>query len=97
MNDFLAGFVKLTISWLIHSVFVSKVLPDRECNNMTGADENCVTLYFTDCIVQREQKADASVVLSCLEEALHALRKRFPHVNKLIAQSDNTDKAAHAS
>ena len=56
---------------------------------MTGEDENCVPLYFTDCIVQAEQKGDASVVLSCLEEALHASRKQFPHVNKLIAQSDN--------
>ena len=62
---------------------------DRECNNMSGADENDVTLHFIDCIVQGEQKTDASVVLSCLEAALHALRKWFPHVNKLIVQSDN--------
>eukprot|EP00731_Ephydatia_muelleri_P035072 Em0095g2a len=41
------------------------------------------------CIVQGEQKADSSVVLSCLEAAFHALRKRFPHIKKVIVQSDN--------
>lgn len=34
---------------------------------------NKVALHFIDCIVQDEQKADADVVLSCLEAAMHAL------------------------
>ena len=48
-----------------------------------------MALHFIDCIVQGEQKADSSVVLSCLEAAFHALRKRFPHIKKVIVQSDN--------
>ena len=32
-----------------------------------------VALHFIDCIVQDEQKADANVVLTCLEAAMHAL------------------------
>ena len=48
-----------------------------------------MALYFIDCIVQGEQKADSSVVLSCLEAAFHALRKQVPHIKKVIVQSDN--------
>ena len=43
-----------------------------------------VALHFIDCIVQDEQKADATVVLTCLEAAMHALRRRFPHVSKVL-------------
>ena len=48
-----------------------------------------MALHFIDCIIQGEQKADSSVFLSCLEAAFHALRKRFPHIKKVIVQSDN--------
>ena len=51
-----------------------------------------MALHFIDCIVQGEQKADSSVVLSCLEAAFHALRKRFPHIKKVIVQSYNAKK-----
>ena len=53
-----------------------------------------VNLHFIDCVVQDEQKADGNVVLSCLEAGLHALRQRFPHVTKLIVQSDNAKNLA---
>ena len=42
-------------------------------------------------VVQDEQKADGNIVLSCLEAAL---RQRFPHVTKLIVQSDNAKNLA---
>ena len=45
-------------------------------------------------VVQDEQKADGNIVLSCLEAALHALRQRFPHVTKLIVQSDDAKNLA---
>ena len=51
--------------------------------------KTAMTLHFIDCIVQGEQKADSNVVLSCLEAAFHALRQQFPHVKKVILQSDN--------
>ena len=57
-----------------------------------GVDK--VDLHFIDCVVQNEQKADGNIVLSCLEAALHALRQRFPHVTKLIVQSDNAKNLA---
>ncbi|KAL5475612.1 hypothetical protein EMCRGX_G025445 [Ephydatia muelleri] len=41
-----------------------------------------------------EQKADGNVVLSCLEAVLHALKQRFPHVSKIIIQSDNAKNLA---
>eukprot|EP00731_Ephydatia_muelleri_P037004 Em0374g7a len=44
--------------------------------------EEEVSLHYFDCIVQGEQKADGNIVLSCLEAALHALKKRFPHVSQ---------------
>ena len=31
---------------------------DGECNNMSGADVNDVTLHLIDCIIRGEQKAD---------------------------------------
>ena len=57
-------------------------------------EKNEPTLHFLDCIVQGEQKCDANVVLSCFEAALHALRFRFPHVTRLIIQSDNARNLA---
>ncbi|KAL5484240.1 hypothetical protein EMCRGX_G020702 [Ephydatia muelleri] len=57
-----------------------------------GVDK--VDLHFIDCVVQNEQKGDGNIVLSCLEAALHALRQRFPHVTKLIVQSDNAKNLA---
>ena len=56
--------------------------------------EEEVSLHYFDCIVQGEQKADGNIVLSCLEAALHALKKRFPHVCKIIVQSDNAKNLA---
>ena len=56
--------------------------------------EGAPNLHFFDCIVQGEQKADANIVLSCLEAALHALKQKFPHVTKLIVQSDNAKNLA---
>ena len=56
--------------------------------------EGAPSLHFFDCIVQGEQKADANIVLSCLEAALHALKQKFPHVTKLIVQSDNAKNLA---
>ena len=53
-----------------------------------------VVLHFIDCIIQDEQKADANVVLSCLEAAMHALRHRFPYLTKVIVQSDNAKDLA---
>ena len=53
-----------------------------------------VNLHFIDCIVEGEQKADANVVLSCLEAAFRALKLRFPHVEKIIVQSDNAKNLA---
>ena len=58
------------------------------------AEEDYVSLHYFDCIVQGEQKADGNIVLSCLEAALHALKKRFPHVCKIIVQSDNAKNLA---
>ena len=60
------------------------------------ADEEDGTpaLHFIDCIVQGEQRADGNVVLSCLEAALHALKQRFPHIAKIIMQSDNAKNLA---
>ena len=53
-----------------------------------------VDLHFIDFVVQDEQKADGNIVLPCLVAALHALRKWFPHVTKLIVQSDNAKNLA---
>ncbi|KAL5484263.1 hypothetical protein EMCRGX_G020727 [Ephydatia muelleri] len=52
------------------------------------------SLHFFDCIVQEEQKADANIVLSCLEASLHALKQKFFHVTKLIVQSNNAKNLA---
>eukprot|EP00731_Ephydatia_muelleri_P032444 Em0023g951a len=41
-----------------------------------------------------EQKCDANVVLSCFEAAFHVLRSRFPHIKKIIIQSDNAKNLA---
>ena len=60
---------------------------DEDSTQQVNAED--VILHFIDCIVQGEQKADRNVVLSCLESALHALRQWFPHVSKIIVQSDN--------
>ena len=53
-----------------------------------------VALHFIDCIIQDEQKADANVVLSCLEAAMHAMRRQFPYLTKVIVQSDNAKNLA---
>ena len=47
-----------------------------------------VNLHFIYCIVG-EQKADANIVLSCLEAAFPAFKLRYPHIEKIIVQSDN--------
>ena len=65
---------------------------EEEVDDDKGVDK--VDLHFIDCVVQDEQKADGNIVLSCLEAALHALRQRFPHVTKLIVQSDNAKNLA---
>ena len=44
--------------------------------------------------MQGEQKCDANVVLSCFEAAFHVLRSRFPHIKKIIIQSDNAKNLA---
>eukprot|EP00731_Ephydatia_muelleri_P001509 Em0001g1509a len=62
-------------------------------NQATDYEEE-VSLHYFDCIVQGEQKADGNIVLSCLEAALHALKKRFPHVCKIIVQNDNAKNLA---
>lgn len=64
---------------------------DLEENDST---QDKVNLHFIDCIVEGEQKADANVVLSCLEAAFRALKLRFPHVEKIIVQSDNAKNLA---
>ena len=53
-----------------------------------------MALHFIDCIIQDEMKADANVVLSCLEAAMHAMRRRFPYLTKVIVQSDNAKNLA---
>lgn len=65
---------------------------ERDC--MLGLNAEEVILHFFDCVVQGEQKADGNIVLSCLEAALHALKQRFPHVSKIIVQSDNAKNLA---
>ena len=65
---------------------------DMEEDGDLGSD--MVALHFIDCIVQDEQKADANVVLSCLEAAMHALKHRFPYLTKIIVQSDNAKNLA---
>ena len=65
---------------------------DMEEDGDLGSDN--VALHFIDCIVQDEQKADANVVLSCLEAAMHALKHRFPYLTKIIVQSDNAKNLA---
>ena len=57
-----------------------------------GSDK--VALHFIDCIVQDKQKADANIVLFCSEAAMHALKHRFPHMTKIIVQSDNAKNLA---
>ena len=49
-------------------------------------------LPFIVCIIQDEQKADANVVLTCLEAAMHALWRQFPYLTKVIVQSNNACK-----
>ena len=56
--------------------------------------EGAPNLHLFNCIVQGEQKADANIVLSSLEAALHALKQKLPHVTKLIVQSDNAKNLA---
>ena len=53
-----------------------------------------LNLHFIDCIVEGEQKADANVELTCLEAAFRALKLQFPHVDKIIVQSDNAKNLA---
>ena len=53
-----------------------------------------VALHFIDCIIQDEQKADANVVLTCLEAAMHALQCRCPRMSKVIVQSDDATNLA---
>ena len=65
---------------------------DMEEDGDLGSDK--VALHFIDCIVQDKQKADANVVLSCLEAAMHALKLQFPYLTKIIVQSDNAKNLA---
>ena len=65
---------------------------EEEVDDDKGVDK--VDLYFIDCVVLDEQKADGNIVLSCLEAALHALRQQFPHVTKLIVRSGNAKNLA---
>ena len=51
------------------------------------SNESC--LHFVDSIVDGDKKADSSVALYCLEATFHVLRQHFPHVRKVILQSDN--------
>lgn len=67
---------------------------DSECEEGEQQKEGAPDLHFFDCIVQNEQKADANIVLCCLEAALQALKQKFPHVTKLIVQSDNAKNFA---
>ena len=48
-------------------------------------------LHFVDSIVDGDEKADSSVVLSCFEATFHVLWQHFPHVRKVILQSDNAN------
>ena len=50
--------------------------------------ESDTMLHFVDCIVQDDEKSDCFVTLSCLEAWFHALHRRFPHLKKVILQSD---------
>ena len=45
--------------------------------------------HFVESIVDGDEKAHSSVALSCLEATFHVLRQQFPHVRKVILQSDN--------
>ena len=67
---------------------------DETDEEKTDSTQDKVNLHFIDCIVEGEQKADANVVLSCLEAAFRALKLRFPHVEKIIVQSDNAKNLA---
>ena len=71
----------------------SSVSEDVGANGL-DQEKDQPTLPFFDCIVQGEQKCDGNIVLSCFEAALHALRCQFPHVKKLIIQSDNARNLA---
>ena len=54
-------------------------------------DENSegTTLHFFDSIVLGDEKTDPSVALTCLEASFHMLKQHFPHIKKVILQSDN--------
>ena len=54
-------------------------------------DENSegTTLHFFDSIVLGDEKIDSSVALTFLEASFHMLKQRFPHIKKVILQSDN--------
>ena len=67
---------------------------DETDEEKTDSTQDKVNLHFIDCIVEGEQKADANVVLSCLEASFRALKLRFPHVEKIIVQSDNVKNLA---
>ena len=51
-------------------------------------------LHFIDCIVLDDEKSDALIVVSCLEAGLQALHHRFPHLRRVIFQSDNAKNFA---
>ena len=65
---------------------------DVEEDGDLGSDK--VALHSIDCTVQDEQKANANVVLTCLEAAMHALKHQFPYLTKIIVQSDNAKNLA---
>ena len=51
-----------------------EVEEDEEVVEDNDLQTKKVALHFIDCIIQDQQKADANVVLSCLEAAMHAMR-----------------------
>ena len=61
-----------------------EVEEDEEVVEDNDLQTKKVALHFIDCIIQDEQKADANVVLSCFEAAMHAMQRHFPYLTKVI-------------
>ena len=51
---------------------------DETDEEKTDSTQEKVNLHFIDCILEGEQKADANVVLSCLEAAFRCLEAKVP-------------------
>ena len=51
-------------------------------------------LHFIVCIILDDEKSDALIVESCLEAGLQALHHHFPHLRRVIFQSDNAKNFA---